>query len=358
MTATPHTAAPKPLPLAKLHQRLGAVLGPLDGGAIAPLRYGPVAGEVRALREGSGLADRSWTGRLELLGADRHRFLNAYVTCDVKELGPGEGAYGFFTNPKGGILSDVVVLVHEDRLWLQLPPGQEAAMAAHLRKYVLADRVEVRPLEDMLPISLFGPRAAEVLGAELPPAGEWRHVRAMIHGTEVALQRTGRLGAEAWTLWVSASIAGHLMEQLLEIPGVVLAGFEALEVLRTEAGIARFGRDFGPENFPQETGAEEAAVSYTKGCYLGQEVVARVHYRGGVQKTLRGLDFGTGPAPEPGTPLLYDGRESGIATTVVDSAALGRPIGLAILHRRAAERGTRLELKGGGAAEVRELPFV
>src|SRR6185295_17093899 len=219
------TTATKPLPLAKLHQRLGAVLGTVDGAAV-PLRYGPVAGEVRALREGCGLADRSWTGRLELLGADRHRFLNAYVTCDVKGLTPGEGAYGFFTNPKGGILSDVVVLVHEDRLWLQLPPGQEDAMAAHLRKYVLSDRVELRPLEDMLPISLLGPRSAEALDTELPPAGDWRHVRARVHGTEVALQRTGRLGTEAFTLWVSASIAGPLTETLLEIPGVVPAGFE------------------------------------------------------------------------------------------------------------------------------------
>src|ERR1700681_1887988 len=319
---------------------------------------GSVAEEVQALRTGCGLADRSWTGRLELLGADRHRFLNAYVTCEVKDLAPGEGAYGFFTNPKGGILSDVVGMVHEDRLWLQLPPGQEEAISAHLRKYILADRVEIRQLEDMLPISVLGPGAGGGLATTLPEAGEWRHVRANGHGTQVALQRTGRLGAEAWTLWVSASIAGPLMEHFLALPGVVPIGFEALEVLRTEAGIARFGRDFGPENFPQETGAEDESVSYTKGCYLGQEVVARIHYRGGVQKTLRGLDFGAGPAPAPGTALLYDGRASGKATTVVDSVMLGRPIGLAILHRRAAEPGTRLELEGGGTAEVRELPFV
>ncbi|HEX4966811.1 MAG TPA: glycine cleavage T C-terminal barrel domain-containing protein [Thermoanaerobaculia bacterium] len=358
MTSTPQTSSPpKPLPLAKLHQRLGAVNGPVDGNANAPLRYGPVAGEVRAAREGCALADRSWTGRLEVLGADRHRFLNAYVTCEVKGLAPGEGAYGFFTNPKGGILSDVAVLVHPDRIWLHLPAGQDGTISAHLKKYVLADRVEIRPLEDMLPISLLGPGAAAALGTELP-AGDWHHLRARVHGTEVALQRTGRLGAEAYTLWVSASIAGHLVETLLEIPGVVPAGFEALEVLRTESGIPQFGRDFGPESFPQETGAEDAAVSYTKGCYLGQEVVARIHYRGGVQKTLRGLDFGAGPAPAPGSPLLHEGRESGTATTVVDSVALGHPIGLAILHRRAAEPGTRLEVAGGGVAEVREVPFI
>src|SRR5262245_35473033 len=104
----------------------------------------PLAQQYRTLREGCGLASRVPVGRLELLGADRLRFLNAYVTCDVKGLAPGEGAYGFFTNPKGGILSDTVVLAQEDRLWLQLPAGQEDAMAAHLRKYVLADRVELR----------------------------------------------------------------------------------------------------------------------------------------------------------------------------------------------------------------------
>jgi folate-binding protein YgfZ len=347
------TTTANSLPLARLHERLGATLSPIDGGASAPLRYGSVAEEYQALRTGCGLVDRSWMGRLEILGADRHRFLNAYVTCDVKELAPGEGAYGFVTTHQGRILSDLVVLAHADRLWLLLPPGQEEAVARHLRKYILADRVEVLPLEDMLPVSLIGPRAAEALGsAELPPPGDWRHVRSTVHGTEVALQRSGRLGAEAYTLWVSASVAGPLIEGLLENPAVRPVGFEALEVLRAEAGIARFGRDFGAENFPQETGAEAAAVSYTKGCYLGQEVVARIHYRGGVQKGLHSLAF-EGDAPAPGTPLLHDGREAGTATTVVESVALGRPIGLAILHRRAAEPGTRLEIQGGGVAEVR-----
>jgi len=356
VTETP-IAAPRPLPLARFHERLGAAFE-TEEGVLVPARYGPVAEEYHALRESCGLADRSWTGRLEILGADRQRFLNAYVTCDVKSLAPGEGAYGFLTNPQGRILSDLVVLAHEDRLWLQLPPGREEAVASHLRKYVLADRVEIRGLDDMLPISLIGPRAEEVLGAaELPPAGDWRHVRSTVHGTEVELQRTGRLGAAAYTLWLSASIARHLIARLLEEPAVKMVGFEALEILRTEAGMPRFGRDFGPENFPQETGADDA-VSYTKGCYLGQEVVARIHYRGGVQKALRGIAFEPTSTPRSGTQLLFEGREVGTAGTVVDSIALGRPVGLAILHRRAAAAGTRLDVEGGGQAEVRDLPFV
>src|SRR6185295_15875529 len=132
---TPPPAA-HPLPLASLHERLGATFEALDGGVLVPARYGSVAEEYRALREGCGLADRSWMARLELRGADRLRFLNAYVTCDVKALAPGEGAYGFFTNPQGRILSDVAVLAQEDRLWLHLPPGQDEAVASHLRKYI------------------------------------------------------------------------------------------------------------------------------------------------------------------------------------------------------------------------------
>jgi len=328
-----------------------------DGGFAAPAPYGSVDEEYRALREGCGFVDRSAAGRLEISGADRHRFLNAYVTCDVKSLGAGEGAYGFFTNPQGKILSDAVVLAHEDRLWIQVAPGREEAMASHLRKYVLADRVEIRGLADRLPIALVGPRSAEALaGAALPGPGDWRHAATSLHGVDVVIERTGRLGAEAYTLWLPAASAEPLTARLRQQPGVQPVGAEALEIVRAEAGIPLYGRDFGPDNFPQETGAEEA-VSYTKGCYLGQEVVARIHYRGGVQKVLRGLAFAGGAEAATGTPVLFEGREVGRATTVVPSIALGYPIGLAILHRRAAEPGTVVEMEGGGQAEVRDLPF-
>jgi folate-binding protein YgfZ len=328
--------------------------------------HGSLSAEYQALRHGRALIDRSGVDRMEMLGADRLRFLNAYVTCDVKGLAAGQGAYGFFTSAQGRILADVAVLAHADRLWLELPPGQRAAIAEHLRKFLIADRVEMRPLDEMLPLTLAGPGAAAVL-AEVAPglqpaAAPWSHARAEICGTEVTVQRTERLGVPALTLWVSASVAGPLREELLEQAGggdgrLLPVGLEALEAVRTEAGLARFGHDFGPQNFPQETGVE-GAVSYTKGCYLGQEVVARIHYRGGVQKALCGLAFDGDAVPAPGTALLYEGREAGAIGTAVHSPALGRPIGLAILHRRATAPGSRLALAGGGGAEVRSLPMV
>jgi folate-binding protein YgfZ len=330
---------------------------------------GPISREYEALRHGCGLADGAGADRLEMLGADRHRFLNAYVTCEVKGLAVGQGAYGFFTSAQGRILADVVMLEHGDRLWLELPPSQQETIAGHLRKYLIADRVEMRPLDEMLPLTLAGPAAAEVLAG---PAGispglalprePWSHARGMVLGMEVTVQRRERLGVPALSLWISASLAEMLREELLAWSGgagggVRPVGPEALEAVRTEAGVPRFGKDFGPQNFPQETGVEEA-VSYTKGCYLGQEVVARIHYRGGVQKALCGLVFDGPAVPAPGTALLYEGREAGTLGTAVHSPALDRPAGLAILHRRAATPGSRLELAGGGSAEVRALPLV
>jgi folate-binding protein YgfZ len=282
--------------------------------------------QYRALREGCGIAVLSWRGGFELLGPDRHRFLHNYVTCDVKGLAPGASAYAFFTSPQGRILSDARLLAGEERIQIEVDRDQVEPMMAHLRKYILVDRVEIRPLEGMTLVAIVGPRSEEMLG-------------------DPAAQPRSHMGAPAWTVWTAdpETIVGTRISP------------EALDILRVESGIPRFGQDFGPDNFPQETGIEEA-VSYTKGCYLGQEVVARIHYRGGVQNLLRGLVF-DGDATA-GAQILHDGREAGRATTVVHSPALDRTVGLGILHKRAAEPGTRVEIDGGGSAEVRELPLV
>jgi len=346
-----------------------------EAGAGEAGRPGRLAEEYAALRRGCGLAARSsvdGADTMEMIGPDRHRFLNAYVTCEVKGLAAGQGTYGFFTSAQGRILADVVVLAHADRFWLELPPGRLEPIAEHLRKYLIADRVEMRPLADVLPLTLAGPGAEAVLAAaEIAPGFElprepWAHARAEVSGVEIIVQRTERIGVPALTLWVPAAQVEPFRERLLARPGLdkggrlvpaVPVGREVLEVVRTEAGLPRFGQDFGSQNFPQETGVAEA-VSFTKGCYLGQEVVARIHYRGGVQKTLCGLAFDAPSVPAPGTALLFDGREAGTVGTAVRSLALERPIGLAVLHRRAAAPGSRLDLAGGGSAEVRALPLV
>jgi folate-binding protein YgfZ len=345
------------LPLAKLHRRWGARWATIDG-VEAPADYGAPNEEYAALREGCALVDRSDVGRLELMGEDRQRFLNGLVTCDVKPLGAGEGAYGYFTDRQGKILSDVVVLALADRLWLELPPSAGETVRAQLQKYIIADRVEVKPLDDLVLWTIAGPRARPFLAAissAPPPDAPWSHRKTVIDGSEVQWVRQARLGVEAWTLWMSASIARGLAESLVQRGadwGLRPVGRTALEAVRVEEAIGRFGRDFGPANFPQEVG-EGSAVSYAKGCYLGQEIVARIHYRGGVNHRLTGLEFEAPSAPRAGSSLLLEDREVGTVSSAVESPR-GGWIGLAMIHRRgwdAAEFST-----AGGVARTRGAP--
>lgn len=321
------------------------------------LGYGDLAAEHRALVAGCGVVDRAWAGRLEMTGDDRVRFLQGLVTCDVKATAPGGGTFGFITSRKGQVLADLRLLALDDRLWLELPAGRAEAIAEHLGSFKIVDRVEIGPL-DRVPLTVAGPNASAVVTAvaeEEPPAAEWEHRAASIGGQEVRIVRRGLVGVEAFDLWVRPDGAPGVWDALVEA-GAVPAGFEALETVRVEHGIPRWGAEIGAETLPQETGLEERAVSYSKGCYLGQEIVARIHYRGGVNRGLVALRFPAGAElPAAGAPLLADGRRAGVVGSALRSPTLG-PIGLAIVQLRAAEPGARVEIEGGGAAEVAEVP--
>ena len=315
--------------------------------------FGSADDEHRALCESCGLFDRSWTSGLKMTGADRARFLNGLVTCDVAKLEAGGGTYGFLTQVKGRILADLRVLALDEELWLELPPGKSEEIAQHLGKYVIADQVEIHSRDDVS-LSLIGPASTDVLAGIDLPTETHAHLPADHLGVAVRVVRDVGFGdVPAWTLLADRDASATLWEKLVEAGGVSAVGREAWERLRVETARPLYGQDFGTENFPQETGLEDA-VSYTKGCYLGQEVVARIHYRGGVNKLLRGLRFGSVDAPV-GRALLHDGREAGVVTSAVRSAALGH-VGLAILHKRV-EPGMQLELRDGGTASVVELPF-
>ncbi len=369
MSSIPETPPPAAdnRPLVDTHRRLGANMAPYrDVPAVAD--YGDESAEGEALRSACGVLERSWTSALEMLGEDRTRFLGGYVTCDVKNLEPGAGTYGFLTGVKGRILADTAVLTLDDRLWLELPPGKAQEMSQHLGKYVIVDRVEIRPLEEQVALSLIGPRSADVLeaagleAAGLPEETVWSH-RATKLGAAVRLVREPIFEARgreipAWTIWVPAGNAQACFEKLLDngTGGLKPVGHRAYDALRVEAGRPLFGLDFDDGNFPQETGLEEQAVSYTKGCYLGQEVVARIHYRGGVNRHLRGLVFEGDDASDPvGRAVLAGGREAGTVTSAA-TLADGVRVALAILHKRA-EPGAGVDVAGTGNARVVELPF-
>jgi folate-binding protein YgfZ len=284
---------------------------------------------------------------LELLivaGPDRERLLHGLVTGEVRKLDPGAVTHGFVTSPQGRILADYRLLSRDGSFWLLVPPGTAGALAAHLEKYKLASRVEIRAVAGAPIFELWGEPSEQLLRAA--GAGAIMLVRDPVTRAPrfFPLPETPEL-LETVETWLNEAVArGELR----------LAAESELELARVEAGELRFGVDFDGANFPQETGREEA-VSYTKGCYLGQEVVARIHYRGGVQKRPCALRFDGAEPPPAGTELTLDGRSVGRATSVASSPSFGA-IGLGILHQRGAELGTRLEHEGG-AAEVVSAPF-
>ena len=359
-TAEPVTSAH---PLDAVHADLGVEWAREGGRAVAG-RYGDLAGEHRAIVEGRAFADRAWVDLLELRGGDRRRFLHGLVSCDVQGLAAGSSAYGFVTSVQGRILAEAVVLAREQSLLVELPGGSGAAIAQHLGKYLIADDVAIEPRSDLQALTLFGAEAELELGAaELAP-GAWTVAPATLFEIPVLADRRPVWGMAALTLWVAAGEAAAFFQRLLEAGrcvGLQPVGLAALEARRVELGVPRFGRDFGADHFPQETGLDEQAVSYTKGCYLGQEVIARIHYRGQVNRAPRGLRLS--PAADvaalaDGTEVRLDGRPLGTLSSAVRSPALDAPVALAILHRRGAEPGTRVEVEGAGEAGVTGLPFV
>ncbi|MFQ5348976.1 MAG: YgfZ/GcvT domain-containing protein, partial [Thermoanaerobaculia bacterium] len=247
-----------------------------------------------------------------------------------------------------------------DSLLLELPAGRAEPVAEHLARYIVADRVELGSRPELRALSLVGPDswavAARLAAGAGRPDDRWSLRQVEWDGAELVLAREERLGAPAVTVRVAAEAAPSVAAELLRPADDVAAapvGFAAAEAIRVEAGCARFGPDFGSERFPQEVG-ETDALDFEKGCYLGQEVVARIHYRGKVNHRLCGLRL-RGELPPTGSAIELDGDEVGRSGSVAHSPRLEQSIALAVIHRRA-ERGAVVTV-GGATAEIVDLPF-
>lgn len=290
-----------------------------------------------------------------LTGDDRHRFLNGLVTCEVRQLEVGDGAYGFFTDRQGRTLADVAVFASEEALALDLPAVRAEAILEHLAKYKVADRVELTTAAEESEIIVAGNTSAEVLEALLgspPPrrAWTWRRIDALaVHCERLIGVLSLRCRGEAETVT-------DLGERIAAAGGVE-ANADAVDAVRVERGAPWFGIDFDESCFPQETGLESEAVSFSKGCYLGQEIVARIHYRGHVNRHLRALQAAPTVDPVAGDDVLLNDEFVGSISTTAESPVLGSRVALALLHRKAAP-GESVRLGSGGLATVMELPLV
>ena len=314
--------------------------------------------EYRTLREACGLIDRSERGKLALTGSEAVDFLNGQVTNELADLRPGEGRYAAFLTHKGKMLGDVRILAcgeHASRAPSELLLDTERVALQELfemiRRFKIGHDVELhkRTLERGL-LSLIGPESERIAGAEQRGGSE--HANECLEiGPIPALAVRTDVGID---LICDATATERLTAELLG-RGAAPVTLEAAECLRVERGRPRYGIDLDSSTIPQEAGLNERAVSFTKGCYVGQETVARLYYKGKPNRHLRGLRL-SAPA-DCGEDLHLAERSVGRLGSAVVSPALG-PIGLALV-RREAEPGARVSVgERGVSALVTELPFI
>lgn len=333
-----------------------------------PARFTDPLPEHRSVRVGAGLIDQSYRGILELSGKDRTRFLNGMVTNDLKPLKDGDGQYAAILTSHGKLIADMRIFAIEDAYWLDLNEELIPKVRQTLERHLIADQVEIRDrCGEFVLLALQGPASAELLGRlgieRAKTLEEYRHFEARIEGTPVRVVRASETGEEGFIILVPADAASAIWQGLVEARQGDLrprpVGMEALNILRIEAGIPWYGLDMDESNLLQEAGLERAA-SFSKGCYIGQETVARIAHRGHVNWHLVGLLIEGEEVPEVGTKLFDDQREVGRITSAVRSPALGRPIALGYVRRERKEPGTMLRLqttRGATAAELVPLAF-
>ncbi|HEV3001735.1 MAG TPA: glycine cleavage T C-terminal barrel domain-containing protein [Solirubrobacteraceae bacterium] len=307
-----------------------------------------LTGEYAVLTTGCGLVDRSERGKLALTGADAKEFLNGQVTNDVLALEPGKGCYAAFLTHKGKMLGDVRVLDAGGELLLDTERVALQALFDMVRRFSVGYDVQLhkRTLERAL-LSLAGPRAREVVPGL--PAEEHAHVATSVGGAAVRAIAT----FEGVDVLCAAEDADAVRAALVEA-GAVAVSEEAAEVVRVESGRPRYGVDMDDGTIPEEAALNARAVSFTKGCYVGQETVARLHWKGKPNRRLRGLRL-TAPAAR-GEELRLGEKVVGRVGSAVTSPVLG-PIALAIVRREASVGDVLAVGAGAATAEVVELPF-
>jgi folate-binding protein YgfZ len=347
-----------------IHQALGAVFD--DRSGEVPSHYGDPAAEHAAVREAAGLFDRSHVGKIEVTGRDRVSFLQGMLTNDLKALKPGQGCPAALLDVHGKVQALMVAFVADDRLFLELPPGTAWKTLRLLDKFLITEKVHFADVTEAFAcFSIQGPMAGRVLGNATGSAvslDPFCHEERRVNEVAARIFRVDETGETGFHVWAPVESVEPVWKKLLEAGrpfDLRPAGFEALDALRVEAGIPWYGRDVDESVLLPEIPLDPM-VSYTKGCYLGQEIVARVKYRGQVRRLLAGFVLDGERVPAPGAVLIKDCADVGRITSAVRSFSLNRPIALGFVRREWAEPGTVLTIRDGEAtltAQVSELPF-
>ncbi len=360
------------LPLHDIHSTLGAHLKQVLDWEV-PAHYGDTQEEHLAVRKNVGIADLSYRGLIRITGPDRTKFLQGLITNDVMGLTEGQGLYAAILNPKGRMLADLRIYAIQEALLVDLDREITDKTVQILNRYKLISKAKLEDLTDSLVhLAVYGPSAKplleKVLVSPLPQPLEFSSTTAQWQGHQVFMIRTMYTGEEGYDLLVPAEGGAALWNKLSEAGssfGIRTVGLQALESLRIEAGLPRYGIDMDENTFPPEAGLEEKAISYTKGCYVGQETIARIKTYGQVHRKLMGLILEAGPSdslPQRNDKILKDDEEAGFVTSAVHSPVLNKNIALGYIRRKVIQADLQVTVVSGEEgvktmAQVVELPF-
>lgn len=301
-----------------------------------------------ALVTGMGMV--AWGPRtcIEVTGTDRAQLLHSFCTQDIKRLVPGEGTEAFFTNGQGKTIGFAWIFCEPTALWLHTEPGLAEPLIRHLDRYVIREDVQFHDRSATLGFWLVAgsestARLPTLLGSDaILPTNRYQGIHVAWQDHSLAIRKVDYAGSPTYLI-ETASVAFESVGNALRELGAIECTWDGLEMVRVEAGTPRFGLDLTAENLPQEIDRNAQAISFTKGCYLGQETVARIDALGHVNRLLRAVQF-PGPAvPQVGSELHKDAKVVGRVTSAVWSIQLRAPLALAYVRREVAAIGTQLD---------------
>ncbi|MGI9101596.1 MAG: YgfZ/GcvT domain-containing protein [Terriglobales bacterium] len=347
--------------LTPLHDRLvaaGARLGDYLGAETAAA-FGDPRQEFAELRSGCGVYDLGWRAKIVASGKDRIRWTNGMISNNIRDLAAGHGNYNFVLNPQGRILGDLYVYNRGEHLLLDTAAWQAPGLMEKLKKYIIMDQVELTDVSEKLTaLAVQGPRARQTLrdsGFDFRDVEPLEVQEITWKDIGVSVTRMASDIAQTYEIWLAPSNAGAVWEALVE-GGARPVGSEALEMFRVAAGIPRYGQDISERNLPQETDQPQA-LSFTKGCYIGQEIVERIRARAMLHRKLTGFEL-DGLPPAPGAKIHRDGQDVGEITSalVVAGPDGDRTLALGYLRMEARTPDAQVEINGA-TARVRLLPY-
>jgi folate-binding protein YgfZ len=358
----PETARLIDTPLAPLHQQAAAKMGAWFGSAL-PDDFGDWQREYWFAHKSVALIDKNYRCYLSFTGPDRVRYLNAILTNNIKDLPPSQGNVSLLLNPQGRILAEIETYALAESLFCVSYAMIREQLIETLDKFIIMDDVTLADdTQRFGTLALEGPEAAHIAtqltGVDLNSLAELARQDTRV-GTipcTVVRRSPGKfVGAEFLVERADLEAVWQTLREKTEAAGGGPIGYSALSALRLEQGIPWFGYDFGEKQIPHEAALENSHISYTKGCYTGQEIVERVRSRGQVNRRRVGLRFAGEAVPSPGDALTSDGKGAGYVTRAGFSPALSSAIGMGYVRKENNSPGNTLEWRGG-TATVTKLP--